>query len=249
MVAEDTEDGSPTPADLRLAMSRMQRFRSIFSEFGLVTGLMYLTALMFRRFLPFFSVEKYFVVAQPVATSALLPERRGQNISVHVIKTDHPLLASLPRPREELARRFSGGAVCFLAMRDEQIVGYLWVTQSPYREPVHRCEFDPCPSRQIAWDFDMWIQPDERLGLAFVRMWDRCNSYLRERGVTWTCSRVSAFNSASLRSHARLGMRVMHTLTYLTAGSLELLVADVAPFLALSVRRFPNIALVAPLVR
>ena len=239
----------PAPADVRLAMSKMERLRSIFSELGLATGLVYLTALMFRKFLPFFSVERYYVVAQPVPARALLPERRGKNISVHLIKTDHPLLASLPRPQEELARRFSGGAVCFLAMRDEQIVGYLWVTQSPYREPVHRCEFDPCPSRQIAWDFDMWIQPDERLGLAFVRMWDRCNSYLRERGVTWTCSRVSAFNSASLRSHARLGMRVMHTLTYLTAGSLELLVADVAPFLALSVRRFPNIALVAPLVR
>lgn len=228
-------------------MSRMARFRSTIAELGLATGLMYLTALLFRRFLPLFSVEKYYVVAQPVAKKPLLPERRGQKISVHLIKSDHPILADLPRSREELARRFAGGAVCFLAMREEQIIGYLWVTQSPYREPLHRAEFDPRPSGQIAWDFDMWIQPDERLGLAFARMWDQCNSFLRERGVSWTCSRVSAFNPASLRAHARMGMRVMHTLTYLTAGSVELLVADVAPFLALSVRRFPTIALAAPL--
>lgn len=229
------------------AMNKLACLRSTFAELGWTTGLLYLVSVGLRRFVPFLAVEKYYVVAQPVAARAVLPEKRGRNISVLMIESDHPLLAKLPRSREELARRFAGGAVCFLAMRDERIIGHLWVTRSPYREAVDRSEFDPRPSRKMAWDFDMWIMPGDRLGLAFARLWDECNSYLREQGVTWTCSRVSAFNRASLRSHARMGMRVMHTLIYFRAGSLELLLADVAPFLSVSFSRFPIVTLVAPL--
>jgi hypothetical protein len=66
--------------------------------------------------------------------------------------------------------------------------------------------------------------------------------------VTWTCSRVSAFNPASLKAHERLGMRVMHSLFYLGAGPVDLLIADVAPFIALSFspRTFPVIEVTAP---
>lgn len=228
------------------ALSTPARLRSTIAGMGWTTGFLYLLSLALRRFLPFLSVEKYYVVAQPVALRAMLSERRGRNISVMLIESDHPLLAELPRSREEVARRFAGGAVCFLAVRDERIVGHLWVTRSPYREAVDRSEFDPRPSQNMAWDFDLSIMPDDRLGLAFARLWDECNRYLRERGIAWTCSRVSAFNRASLRSHARMGMRVMHTLTYFRAGSLELLVADVAPFLSVSISRFPIATLAAP---
>jgi hypothetical protein len=147
-----------------------------------------------------------------------------------------------------MARRLAGGALCFVALRENRIIGHLWVTRSAYREPVHRAEFAPRPPDRTAWDFDMWIDPAERLGLAFARLWDRCNSYLREQGVTWTCSRVSAFNPESLQAHARLGMRVMHSLLYFGAGQVELLIADVAPFVALSFspRTFPVIEVTAP---
>jgi hypothetical protein len=160
----------------------------------------------------------------------------------------HPLVSQLPRPRDEIARRFAGGAVCFLAIRENRIIGHLWATRSAYREPVHRAEFAPRPLGRTAWDFDLWIDPADRLGLAFARLWDTCNTHLREQGVTWTCSRVSAFNPESLQAHARLGMRVMHSLLYFAAGRVELLIADVAPFVALSFspRTFPVIEVTAP---
>jgi hypothetical protein len=224
------------------------RTSSIIARLGWWTGTLYVVALTLRRFCPFFSIEKYYVVAQPVPARELLPESRGKGIFIRPIDHDHPLISQLPRPREEMARRFAGGAVCFLAMRENRIIGHLWVTRSPYRESVHGAEFVPQPPGRTAWDFDMWIDPAERLGLAFARLWDRCNSYLREQGVRWTCSRVSAFNSESLQAHARLGMRVMHSLLYFGAGQVELLIADVAPFVALSFspHTFPAIEVTAP---
>jgi hypothetical protein len=221
---------------------------SMFGGLGWWTGALYLVARALRRVCPFFSIEKYYVVAQPVLGGRLLRESRGKDILVQRIDHDDPLISQLPRPPEEMARRFAGGAVCFLAMREDRIIGHLWVTQSAYREPIHRAEFVPQPTGRIAWDFDMWIHPADRLGLAFARLWDRCNSYFREQGVSWTCSRVSAFNPESLRAHARLGMRVMHSLLYFGAGQVELLIADVAPFVALSFSRhtFPVIEVTAP---
>jgi hypothetical protein len=208
-------------------------------------------ATVLRRLCPFFFVEKYYVVAQPVAERSLLPEGRGKSILVRQIDRDHPLISQLARPRDEMARRFAGGAQCFLAIRENRVIGHLWVTRTAYREPVHRCEFAPQPLGRTSWDFDMWIDPAERLGLAFARLWDQCNSYLREQGVTWTCSRVSAFNPESLQAHARLGMRIMHSLLYFGAGQIELLIANVAPFVALSFspRTFPLIEVTAPVER
>jgi hypothetical protein len=224
------------------------RLREVIAGFGWTTGTLYLLALAFQRFCPFFSIGKYYVVAQPVSARRLLPENRGKNVLILQIDRDHPLISGLPRPRDEIVRRFAGGALCFLATRQDRIIGHLWITQSLYREPFHRCEVAPKPLGRTAWDFDMWIAPDERLGLAFARLWDQCNSYLRERGVAWTCSRVSAFNLATLKAHERLGMRVMHTLVYLGAGPVELLMANVAPFFALSFskRTFPPIEVMAP---
>jgi hypothetical protein len=215
---------------------------------GWFTRVLYAVAVVLRRFCPFFSIEKYYLVAQPATEQKLLPEKWGKGISVERIDRYHPLISQLPRPRDEIARRFAGGALCFLATRQDRIIGHLWITQSAYREPYHRCEYRLQPPGRTAWDFDMWISPDDRIGFAFARLWDQCNSYLREQGVTWTCSRVSAFKPESLTAHQRLGMRVMHTLFYMGAGPVELLIADVAPFIALSFspRKFPVIELIPP---
>jgi hypothetical protein len=223
----------------------------IIARLGWWTATLYVVARTLHRLCPFFSIHKYYVVAQPVPQGKLLPESRGKAILIRPVDRDDALISELPRPGEELARRFAGGAVCFVAIRQDRIVGHLWVTRSAYREPVHRAEFAPRPLGRTAWDFDLWIHPDERLGLAFARLWDRCNSYLREQGVTWTCSRVSAFNPESLQAHARLGMKVMHSLLYFGAGRVEMLIADVAPFVALSFspRTFPVIEVAAPAER
>jgi len=220
----------------------------IVTGLGWWTASLHVLARALRRLCPYFSIEKYYVVAQPVTARKLLRERRGTGILVRPVDRDDPLIAQLRRPRDEIARRFADGAVCFLAIRDNHIIGHLWVTRSVYREPVHRAQFVLPPEGRTAWDFDLWIDPADRLGLAFARLWDMCNSYFLDQGVTCTCSRVSAFKPESLQAHARLGMQIMHSLLYFGAGRVELLIANVAPFVALSfsARAFPIIQVTPP---
>jgi hypothetical protein len=145
-----------------------------------------------------------------------------------------PELRRFGRADVELVRRFEAGAVCFLARREGQVVGQLWISTRPYTEPFHRAEFSVFPAGQAAWDFDMAIVDDARNGFVFARLWEACRVYLSSKGVRYTYSRVSAFNAASLRAHARLGMMRIHTMTYLSVGSIELMVANVAPYVCVS---------------
>ncbi len=53
------------------AMNKLACLRSTFAELGWTTGLLYLVSVGLRRFVPFLAVEKYYVVAQPVAARAI----------------------------------------------------------------------------------------------------------------------------------------------------------------------------------
>lgn len=214
-----------------------RKARATVSELGWLNGGLCLLERALSRCGPLVSIGKYYLVAQPVSSERLVPERRGKAISILTLDRDHPLLHGLGRPPDEIARRLAGGAVCFLALREGRIIGHLWVTRSPYLEPHHRTCFVPYPAHSVAWDFDMVIAPEERLGLAFARLWDHANEVLRAHGAAWTCSRVSAFNNASLRAHARMGMRVLHSVHYLGVGSLQLMVGNARPFLSLCLTR------------
>ncbi len=227
---------------------KLSRVKAAVRAFGWGTATLYALSRALNRFCPYFSIGKYYVVARPTSYQRLLTADRDTGIMVLQITGDHPLIDALPRQRDEIARRFAGGAVCFLATRDNRVTGHLWVTLSPYREPFHRCEFAPQPPGRSAWDFDMWIAPEERLGFTFARLWDQCNSYLLGKGVSWTCSCVSAFNLSAIRAHQRMGMRKMHTLVFWSVGPVELLLANVAPYIALSLSRstFPLIKVTAP---
>jgi hypothetical protein len=210
---------------------------------GFGTAVLYLLSRAFNRYCSFISVGEYYIVARPTSSKRLLSEIRDKSILVLQITQDHPHIDALPRKRDEIARRFAGGAVCFLATRENRVTGHLWVTLSPYREPFHRCEFSPQPPGRSAWDFDMWIAPEERLGFTFARLWDECNSYLLAKNVNWTYSCVSAFNLSAIRAHQRMGMRKMHKLVFWAVGPVELMLANVAPYVALSLSRstFPLI--------
>lgn len=90
------------------------------------------------------------------------------------------------------------------------------------------------PRADTSWDFDVWIHPDERLGWAFPRLWEAARQQLRERGVRWTCSRISAFNAASLRAHARIGHVRLGDALFVRCGGWQWMFSTVAPYFHLS---------------
>lgn len=203
-------------------------------ELGRLNGSLYLLDRALGHLGGGVRLYRYILFAQPVPAAPLLPVRRGRTIEVRPVAAGDPALAAMPLDGAVLRHRYGQGAVCFGAFRGAAMIGCQWLSLGPYDEDEVRSRFVPSPSRQASWDFDIYIQPEQRAGLAFARLWDTANAYLRERGVAWSFSRISAFNPASIASHGRLGARRIGSATYLRAGRWQLMVCGMSPYVHLS---------------
>jgi len=194
----------------------------------------------FNKFLVFVSNGKlkcyrYLLVAQPVATVPLVPPRRGKKIEIRLLRKQEKIVQQFPRPDAVIKARFEQGAICLVAMKEEQFIGFLWLLlDNGYQEDEVRARFIPCPANQAAWDFDVYVAPDFRFGLTFPCLWDKANEILRENGIKWSWSRISAFNIGSLESHARLGALVMSSAFFVCTGKWQVTLASISPYLHLS---------------
>jgi len=190
-------------------------------------------------------IVRYHLVAQPVPPG--VPPRPGRVI-VTEVKPGDPIIASFPRRPAVIERRFAGGAICLAAQEEGRFAGYLWLRLGPYDEDEVRCRYVTAPPERTAWDFDVYVEPAYRMGRTFARLWAAAHALLRDRGVEWTMSRISAFNAESLRSHARLGLTRLRTVTFLRAGSVQVLLSPASPWLHLSAgsASIPTLYLEAP---
>jgi hypothetical protein len=177
---------------------------------------------------------KYYFVAQPVAQRSLLPPGRGKKIHVRMVDASDVVTYKFPRPRAVIETRYRQGSKCLAAFRDDQFIGYLWLISGTYQEDEVRASFSPLPSEQAVWDFDVYVDPEHRIGFAFPRLWDEANRFLAQNGVEWSCSRISAFNSGSLGAHARLGTKTLGSAFFLCLGKWQATFATVAPYVHLS---------------
>ncbi len=189
---------------------------------------------------------KYQLVVQAVARHALCGSR-GRQIDVRCLRQPGDLPANFPRPPQVIAQRFTQPVLCLAAFSKGQLAGCLWLCNGPYQEDEVRARFVP-PGQDAVWDFDVTVLPEHQLGPVFARLWDEANRLLTQRGVRWSCSRISAFNSASICSHARIGTRKLGHAIFLCCGSWQWTVSTLAPHLHLSVSpdSFPQFFLETP---
>lgn len=210
------------------------RFLRAAAELGWGNAILYgldrLLAAVSKQHLRLF---KYYFVAQPVAEKSFLPESRGKSVALRWITSHDPMLTA-PRPPHILRQRFEQGAICLVAEIGGRFSGFLWLHLGRYREDEVRSRYVPAPLGRAAWDFDVYVEPPQRIGFAFLRMWDEANKFLREHGVRWTLSRISAFNSGSMASHSRLGMKRLGSAVFFCAWSVELMLADFPPYVHVS---------------
>jgi hypothetical protein len=188
-------------------------------------------------------LHKYYFIAQPVPTERLLSGRRGAGIEVREVPQSDPLVKTFPRPAWVIPYRYGQGAVCLAAFRDGKCAGFLWMLLGPYREDEVRCRYVPLPPGSAAWDFDLYVYPEHRNSLVFMRLWDEANRYLAARGVRWSLSRISAFNPGSLSAHARLGARRIGSAVFLSIGRLQICAASVPTRFSISKTMVPSFAL------
>ena len=72
------------------------------------------------------------------------------------------------------------------------------------------------------------------MGLAFVALWNGANAFLSSRGIRYTFSRLTRFNTASRRAHRHFGWKHVGRALFLQLGRFEMMLATVAPFAGIS---------------
>jgi hypothetical protein len=175
-------------------------------------------------------LHKYYFVAQPISEKRWLPAQRGANLEVRRVTESDPIVKEFPRPDWAIPYRFKQGAVCLAGFKAGELIGFLWFTLGAYQEDEVHCRYVPLPAGKSAWDFDVYLHPEHRNGIAFLKLWDEANSFLAARDIRWSLSRISAFNRRSMLSHARMGARRIGVASFLTIASCQLSVATVRPY-------------------
>jgi GNAT superfamily N-acetyltransferase len=161
---------------------------------------------------------RYFLVAQSIPDQDVTPPRRGRSISVTEADASEIRRIDFGRPADVIEERLRLGCRCLLARKDGQLVGFQWFITRDYPEDEVRCVFELNPTDNCAWDFDIYVLPEARSQPVFLRLWDSCNALLRSEGIDLSLSRINAFNSASVRAHARMGAQTIGTAMFLSIG-------------------------------
>ena len=206
--------------------------KSAISGLGLSNGMFYLLGRAMqaasggRCFL-----VRYYLVAQPIPDPFVPVCRPSENDRVVEIDRLNPIVKTFPRPSTVIQARFDRGLVCLAAISRQTFSGFLWFARGAYDEDEVHCRFVLANPDTMVWDFDVYVEPQFRLGRTFARLWDAANEQFSSSGIQWSISRISAFNQQSLQSHQRLGIRRLNTLTFFCLGGLQIAFMSCAPYL------------------
>lgn len=194
------------------------------------------------------NIVKYYLTAQPIGRFVDKPMRHDQATVLCKVAKGDPLVAVFPRPPGVLERRFKAGAVCTAAIVQGKFAGFIWVQRNRYEEDEVRCTYVLEEPVSSIWDFDVYVEPRFRIGRTMARLWTHVESELAAEGVRWSFSRISAFNPASLASHARLGAARLTSVLFFTFGRLQVALLPQRPFvhISLSQRQAPVLRMRPP---
>jgi GNAT superfamily N-acetyltransferase len=223
--------------------------RALILELGLLNALLYVS----HRLLSAMSggacgLFVYELVIQPVARDARLAPHLRRDLDVRRLSgNDARGLGAASDPRE-IETRLVRGDVCVAAFMSGKLAGYHWVCHGEFEETDIRCCLAPEPRGITVWDYDLFVQPQYRVGVLFTGLWDEMNAYLHKQGCQWTASLISGFNKASLNAHLRLGARRRAKLVFIKFFVWQVYVGTIAPFIYLSIspRAKPRITVVSP---
>lgn len=191
-------------------------------------------------------VVPYVLVAQPLQAQA--PALRSDaTTTLGLVERSDAIVQHFPRPLPVLHRRWDAGASCHVARVRDVFAGHIWLQRDGYDEDEVRCRF-VLPGPHAVWDYDVYVEPRFRLGRTMARLWAHVATACAAEGVCWSFSRISMFNAASLKSHARLGARPVGRAVFVVIGPWQLMLSSLAPrwHLSRDERRVPALRLPSP---
>lgn len=208
-----------------------------FREFGAAAGLLYAADRVLRRLWPRAGIYVYEMMAQPIGPQPLLPERLARAYEVVEITRGHPDVERMPARPEIKQQRFDRGARCLGLYKRGELAGYIWLSFGSYDEDEVRCTYRLADPQGGVFDFDLYVLPEHRMGVAFVAVWNAANAWLHAQGVRHSFSRMTRYNLPSRRAHRRLGSLCVGRAVFLQLGRLECMAATLPPYAGLSLRR------------
>lgn len=211
-----------------------RRLTGPFREFGLATGSIYVLDRVARRVSPRLGIQAYELMAQPVPEKDLLPPGLARKLEICLIPKGHPDIARMPAREDIKQQRFEQGAWCLGVYRADELLGYVWFCSKRYDEDEVRCTYVLDPGSSDVFDFDLYVMPEHRMGIAFSAVWHAAFVHLRARGATTSFSRMTRFNTASRRAHRRLGARCLARAWFICIGPLEIMVSTLLPYVAMT---------------
>ncbi len=224
--------------------------RSVIKEVGWVDGALYgISRVLEKMSGQRVRLFKYYLVAQPIGSRAPKPIRQDPSVVIRRIDRGDSLVRSFPRPQTIIDQRYAASATCTAALVNAEFAGFIWLQKGRYQEDELRCTFVLQESSVSIWDFDVYIEPKYRIGRTMARLWGHVDSELSTQGVQWSFSRISAFNSASLSSHARLGTVICGSAVFMLIGPVQLSLLPDFPYAHVSFSEFckPIVRLRPPL--
>lgn len=213
----------------------LKRIRSAVHTFGALDGFLYLA----HRALTKFSgeragIRRYYLVAQPVPATTTATKGGARANPVRLLGANDQLRNAFPRPQHVIAKRFRDGNLCFGTEIAGRFAGFLWIARKSYDEDEVRCLYELAEPDSSAWDYDIYVEPEFRLGRTFTRLWNAAHAHLAAEGVRWTFSRISGFNPVSLQAHMKLGIQRLFSVTFVQAGIVQFTFSGVRPYFHLS---------------
>jgi hypothetical protein len=225
------------------------KLSALFREFGPVAGSLYLADRLLQSVSPSMRIFVYELMVQPIQHTAYKEMRALKAFEYREIRAGDPELAAMPVPREVIESRFEQGAICVGTFKQGRFIGYMWFAYSSYEEDEVRCTYALVPPAESVFDFDFYIFPEFRLGLAFVAIWQGGIAFLISRGVRQSFSRLTRFNVASRRAHQHLGWKLVARAVTVRLWRFECMATTIYPYLCASVTRRPRLELRADVLR
>lgn len=205
-----------------------------FKEFGLFAGFLYSVDRTLRSLSPDLHLFFYELMVQPIPESPIVAMRALRSLEIREIKAGAPEIELMPIPPDAIDSRYEQGAVCLGAFQKGKFVGYMWMCFRSYDEDEVRLKYILEPTENSVFDFDFYLFPEHRLGLAFIGLWEGANSFLREQGVKRSFSRLTRYNLASRKAHAHFGWKLVGRAFVLKLWRSELTLATVPPFFGMT---------------
>lgn len=215
----------------------IKKLASPFREFGYPVGLYYLIDTAFSRISSKLRLLSYDFLVQPISEKPLGPRTLVKDLEIREIERGDPELERMPAQADIIQSRFNQNAICLAAFQKGIAIAYMWLCFRSYQEDEVRCNFVLSPPEASVFDFDFYIYPEHRFGIAFLGLWYGANEYLKERGIKYSFSRLTRTNIASEKAHKHLGIRRVGRALFLKLGDIEMMFSSISPRFHLSLRR------------